>query len=66
MKRILLCTAAGVIALQLLYWIIDRPAVGIGGNVSAAVNADLERVENLIIIEGLNHETEPAAPSGEG
>ncbi len=61
-----MCTAAGVIALQLLYWIIDRPAVGIGGNVSAAVNADLERVENLIIIEGLNHETEPAAPSGEG
>lgn len=61
-----MCTAAGVIALLLLYWIIDRPAGGIGGNVSAAVNADLERVENLIIIEGLNHETEPAAPSGEG
>ena len=65
MKRLLLLTAAGVVALLLLWWIFDKPMAAIGSNVSETVNADLERVENLIIIEGLSHDAEPVTAAGD-
>lgn len=56
-------SAAGIVALIFLCWIFKSPTAVGEGNVSESVNAELERVENLIIIEGLRHDAEPGSDS---
>jgi len=65
MKRLLLLTAAGVVVVLILCWIFDTSIAATGSNVSETVNADFERVENLIIIEGIRHDAEPVTASGD-